>query len=352
MPRRRPSFPFAIGEGAAARLVREFDWSSTPLGPPAQWPAELKTAVGFILESRFPAAIVWGPGLVTIYNEAFRPILGDKPEAMGRSFAEVWAEACNEIAPIAARAFAGEATYIENFPLEIDRSGRLEKAWFTFCYSPIRLADGTIAGMMDTVVETSQTVRARADLELLNHELGHRLNNTLAMVQAIAQQTLRDVTPREAVDAFRARLTALSLAHQVLLQQNWTATSLGEVAQGTLAPLDGLKQIALDGPEVLIGSRTAMTLSLILHELATNAAKYGALSVPDGRVALWWTTDGEMLQLRWKEASGPEVREPSRKGFGSRLTDMGLASGGVVRRRYPSSGFEVELDAPLAELSR
>src|SRR6185503_6809392 len=127
--------------GAVARKVREFDWGATPLGPSRDWPPELKTVVRQILESRFPAAIVWGPAYTTIYNDAFLPILGDKPEALGRSFAE--------------RAYAGEATYISDFPLVIDRYGKPEQAWFTFCYSPLRLSDGTVAGMIDTVVETT-----------------------------------------------------------------------------------------------------------------------------------------------------------------------------------------------------
>src|SRR4051794_27963188 len=179
-----------------ARLVRAFDWAATPLGPAADWPAELKTVVNLILDSRFPAAVVWGPGLVTIYNDAFRPILGDKPEALGRSFADVWAEVWDEIGPIAEKAFAGEATFLEDLPLVIDRGGRPETAWFTFCYSPLRLADGTVAGMMDTVVETTATVRARADLEVLNQELRHRLKNTLATVQALARGTLKGAIER------------------------------------------------------------------------------------------------------------------------------------------------------------
>jgi PAS domain-containing protein len=168
----------ASGFGGMAKLVNEFAWDSSPLGPRVDWPAELQTFVRHILESGFPAAIVWGEGLVTIYNDAFRPILGNKPEALGRSFADVWAEAWDKIGPIADRAFAGSATYIEDFPLVINRLGEPEQAWFTFCYSPLRLSDGTVAGMMDTVVETTATVRGRSDLALLNQELGHRLKNT------------------------------------------------------------------------------------------------------------------------------------------------------------------------------
>ena len=166
-----------------AKLIEEFDWSSTPLGPRAGWPPELQTFVRHILESGFPAAIVWGDGLTTIYNDAFRPILGDKPEALGRSFAEIWSEAWDKIGPIADRAFEGQSTYIEDYPLTINRLGEPEQAWFTFCYSPLRIGDGTVAGMMDTVIETTATVRARSDLALVNHELSHRLKNTLAIVQ-------------------------------------------------------------------------------------------------------------------------------------------------------------------------
>ena len=158
----------ASPSGAMAEKVDQFDWSSTQLGPRSDWPAELQTFVRHILESGFPAAMVWGEGLVTIYNDAFRPILGDKAEALGRSFADVWAEAWDDIRPIADRAFAGQSTYIEDFPLVINRTGEPEQAWFTFCYSPLRLGDQTVAGFMDTVVETTSTVRARADLALVN----------------------------------------------------------------------------------------------------------------------------------------------------------------------------------------
>ncbi|WP_159831760.1 hypothetical protein [Novosphingobium sp. TCA1] len=97
-----------------------FDWSTTPLGARDNWPSELEAVVRQILDSRFPKAIVWGPSFTTIYNDAFVPILGDKHVALGRSFADIWSEIWGEIGPIAARAYAGEATYIEDFPLIID----------------------------------------------------------------------------------------------------------------------------------------------------------------------------------------------------------------------------------------
>jgi two-component sensor histidine kinase len=285
----------------------------------------------------------------SFYNDAFRPILGTKQEALGRSFADIWAEAWDDIGPIADRAFSGEATYIENFPLLINRFGASEQAYFTFSYSPLRLADGTVAGFIDTVVETTETVKTRADLALVNEELGHRLKNTLALVDSIAAQTLRGVTEQDAVAALRDRLVALGQAHDILLGQDWSGSSLGAVVHGTLKRLDGLGQIVVEGPDLEIGSRATMTFSLILHELATNATKYGALSLPNGGVSLSWAIEREVLRLRWREFNGPRVEQPTRTGFGSRLIDRGL-SGSEVVRRYLSEGFELDLEIPLSTL--
>jgi two-component sensor histidine kinase len=345
--------PSSVNDGGMARRVREFDWAATPLGPAADWAAELKMAASFILESHFPAAIVWGPGLVTIYNDAFRPILGDKPEALGRSFAEIWAEVWGEIGPIALRAYAGEATFIEDFPLRIDRSGRLEQAWFTFCYSPLRLADGTVAGLMDTVFETTATVRARADLGVLTEELRHRLKNSFSMVQALVRQALKGATDRSVVDGLLDRLAAMGAAHDVLFRKGWSAASLDEVARATLVGFCSLGRIDITGPDVQLGVRAAVALSLVLHELATNATKFGSLSVSGGRVGLSWDRDeaAGLLTLHWRETGGPPAREPRATGFGSRLIDMGLGPDSVVARRYAKTGFEAEITTPLKELA-
>jgi two-component sensor histidine kinase len=337
-------------DGCMARRVNEFDWASTPLGPAEDWPPELKTVVRMILESGFPSAVVWGREFTTIYNDAFRPILGDKPEALGRSFADIWSEAWEEIGPIALRAFGGQETYIENFPLTIERGNGPERAWFTFCYSPLRLRDGTVAGMIDTVIETTDTVGVQADLSIVAGELGHRLKNTLALVQAIAAQTFKDVAETGKVTAFQQRIAALGHAHELLLRQNWSAASLRDLVTDTLAPLDGLEQIAIDGPDLPVGSRAAVMLALMLHELATNAAKYGALSVPNGVVDLRWTVENGILRLRWRESGGPIVDQPSSRGFGSRLIERGLGASSAVRTRFLESGFEFDFDVPADEL--
>ncbi|OOG80003.1 hybrid sensor histidine kinase/response regulator [Pseudomonas sp. A25(2017)] len=154
--------------GEMAERVRRHPWEDTPLGPLAHWPDVLKTTVALSLASHFPQAIVWGPNLITLYNDAFLQILGSKPEALGRPFDEVWQEVWSDIGPIVQGAFDGQATYIENFPLVIERGGGPEQAYFTFCYSPIRDQFGKVVGMLDTVTETTSTVFMTQRLAVLD----------------------------------------------------------------------------------------------------------------------------------------------------------------------------------------
>ncbi|MGY2398371.1 GAF domain-containing protein [Pseudomonas sp. SDO5271_S396] len=151
-----------------AERVRQHDWSNTPLGPLEQWPDVLKTTVALCFASSFPQSIVWGPQLTMLYNDAFIPILGDKPYALGRPFSEVWREVWADVSPIAQAAFEGHATYIENFPLLIERGAGPEQAYFTFCYSPIRDPQGKVVGMLDTVTETTATVFLARRLAVLD----------------------------------------------------------------------------------------------------------------------------------------------------------------------------------------
>ncbi|UZE16361.1 response regulator [Pseudomonas sp. B21-054] len=175
--------------GEMAERIRRHDWDDTPLGPPKQWPDVLKTTVALSLASHFPQAIVWGPDLITVYNDAFLPILGDKPEALGRPFNEVWQEVWSDIGPIVRAAFDGQATFIENFPLVIERGGGPEQAYFTFCYSPIRDPFGKVLGMLDTVTETTSTVFMTQRLAVLD-AIGNAVANATDP-QAIMATTTR-----------------------------------------------------------------------------------------------------------------------------------------------------------------
>ena len=172
-----------------AERVRQHDWASTPLGPLEQWPDVLKTTVALCFASSFPQSIVWGPQLTMLYNDAFIPILGDKPYALGRPFNEVWHEVWPQVGPIANAAFEGHATYIENFPLLIERGAGPEQAYFTFCYSPIRDPQGKVVGMLDTVTETTATAFLARRLAVLD-AIGSAVANA-ADAEAIMTTTTR-----------------------------------------------------------------------------------------------------------------------------------------------------------------
>lgn len=154
--------------GEMAERVRRHDWANTPLGPINQWPDVLKTTVSLSLASHFPQAVVWGSELITLYNDAFLPILGNKSETLGQPFSAIWQEAWSQISPIADAAFEGRATFIEDFPLIIERGDTPEQAYFTFCYSPIRDACGKVVGMLDTVTETTNSVFMARRLAVLD----------------------------------------------------------------------------------------------------------------------------------------------------------------------------------------
>lgn len=144
-----------------AQRVLHHHWDRTPLGSMASWPQELRCAVGFVLANGFPAVLVWGSDLVTIYNESFRTILGEKSDALGCAFSDIWGEAWSTIGPFAQRALSGEPTFIENFPLSIDRSNGRDRAFFTFSYSPVRGSNGKVLGFIGTIIETTESVISR-----------------------------------------------------------------------------------------------------------------------------------------------------------------------------------------------
>ena len=173
---------------------------------------------------------------------------------------------------------------------------------------------------------------------------------TLALVHAYARQTLRSVPGQAPVEAFSARLQALSTAHTALLQQRWAEARMSDVVKGALGTLEGNERFDMEGPSIRLGARATLSLSLLLHELSTNALKYGALSRPGGRVAVSWNIADGLLMLRWREIGGPAVRPPTRKGFGSRLINMGIVGTGGVELRYPSTGFEADFSASLSQV--
>jgi two-component sensor histidine kinase len=345
-------------EGAMARAVQAHDWAGTPLGPIEEWPNPLKTATDLMLASKFPCAIVWGPKLITLYNDAFRPILGNKPEALGRPFDEVWHEVWCYIEPLIEKAFAGEATFVEDYPLVIDRHGYPEQTYFTFCYSPIRDPSGRIVGMLDTVVETTAKVRAEKIAKLLNGELAHRARNLLSIITAIVEQTFRASDNKDDIrTALTKRIMALAQAQEILSQSNWSTASIRTVIRGALMPhRTGRGQISIKGPPVELSPSQSLSLALAINELATNATKYGALSTDGGRITIAWRigTPGtdEAFHFSWIETGGPNVLPPTRRGFGTRLIEHALADDfrGAVKIDHDPAGLRCVLTTTMKNL--
>jgi len=200
-------------------------------------------------------------------------------------------------------------------------------------------------------------------VELMLDELNHRVKNTLATVQSIAMQTMAKAPDLEAFRiAFNARLLALSKTHNLLAADAWTGARLRDIVTSELEPYrregaagDADRRVRVQGDEVRLSPKHALALSMAIHELATNAAKYGALSGPAGTVTVRWTLrhvdGGERLHLEWIEAGGPPVAEPARRGFGTRLISEGLAFelNGDALLTYERSGVKCVIDVPLAE---
>jgi two-component sensor histidine kinase/DNA-binding response OmpR family regulator len=192
--------------------------------------------------------------------------------------------------------------------------------------------------------------------KLILEELHHRIKNTLATVSAIASQSLRTATSLEhGQHAIEGRLVALGRAHDLLLQARWANASLATTIRGATAPYDneGAGRFAIEGPELRITSGAVIALAMTLNELCTNTTKFGALSVPAGRIEIGWNIDADKqrLQLTWTEKDGPPVHAPSRRSFGTKLIgSLGQQLKGEVRLAYDATGFVYVLDVPMASL--
>lgn len=217
-----------------------------------------------------------------------------------------------------------------------------------------RFDDGRFAGHIGTAEDVTARRRFEQRQALLIGELNHRVKNTLATVQSVVTQTLKEVdAEREA--AINGRLMALSAAHDVLTRQAWEGCYLHEIVATAVNPYADANRVEARGPPIWVATSAAVALSMALHELATNATKHGALSVPEGRVVVHWTADdGQGSEVEWREFGGPPIAPPTRAGFGSRLLGRGLAGelGAPADLDYRPEGlvcrFRVHAETPAA----
>jgi len=304
-----------------------------------------------------PVAIYWtdAEGRVLTFNKAAERLWGRTPVVgedrwcgSHRLFHPDGRPMPLDTCPMAMALKTGEATH--GLEAVFERPDGSRGAFLAY---PTLLRDGAgpVMGAVNMLVDISERKVAEERQRVLVDELNHRVKNTLASVQSLAAHSLRGGTePRRMRERFEARLLALSNAHNQLADRRWQDADLRTLAEDVLAPYRADHRVTLDGETVMISARTAVSLSLVLHELATNAVKYGALSIPAGRLAVNWRRSGpSRLILEWRESDGPPVEPPVHKGFGTRFIAGAIAGelGGRLEHEFAREGVSCRIEAPL-----
>ena len=290
-------------------------------------------------------------------NDSFLSLAGyGREEVLGQSFDFLMGRPLDPGALVqVGAAFAGSSE--NEFEIRFRRKDG-SMLWAAIFIGPILDQTGDVVQHFASFVDLSRHKQEEDRLRFLLGELNHRTQNTLATVQAIAAQTLRGAANKQVVDAFEGRILALSKAHSLLGRKHWETVSLRDVIDQILQPF-GLSdrrvaRFSVEGDEVRLQPKAALTLAMLFHELATNAAKHGALlNGAAGKIDIAWqaepTPRSDRMRLRWQESGGPVVTPPGRKGFGSRLIEGGLARDlcGEVRLDYEPLGVVCQIIMPL-----
>ncbi len=301
-------------------------------------------------------AVLSGPDHVfQIHNSAYAQLIGHRDisgKPIGEALPEVQGQGYFEFLDsvyATGEPYEGRASRVQ---LQRTPDGPLESRFLDFIYQPIRDAHGAVAGIFVQGHDVTGTVRSAERQKLMIDELNHRVKNTLATVQSIAMQTARShADPATFAEGFQARLMALSHTHNLLTRSHWEGADLGAILEHE-TEAHGSHRVTLNGPPVALEPAAALSLGMIFHELATNAAKYGALSAPAGRILVDWAVANQarpVLTLTWREIDGPPVIPPERRGFGSRLIERNVRHdlAGEVKLAYASDGFSAEFFVPL-----
>ena len=301
-------------------------------------------------------AIMSGPDhRFQMHNDAYSQLIGHRdiagkpvrqalPELEGQGFYDLLDSVFTTGEPYEGRESAAQ--------LQRQPDGLLETVYLNFIYQPIRDDAGAVVGIFVQGHDITENVLAAQRQKLMIDELNHRVKNTLATVQSIAIQTARSNTdPASFAETFQSRIMALSHTHNLLTQTHWEGADLRAILEHETEAY-GPTRISLNGPPISLEPAVVLSLGMIFHELATNAAKYGALHTPDGRILIDWGLADQRhrkLKLSWREIGGPKVAAPARKGFGSRLIERNIRHdlAGEIDLVYAPEGLIAELTVPL-----
>lgn len=292
------------------------------------------------------------------YTSVSKPLFGFPVEqVLGSSDADLLGEAQAQALTLLKRdALASSAS--RKGEIEIEEAGR--KCWYDIHIDPLRDLAGTTVGLTGAAVDVTERKENEQHLRLLMRELTHRSKNLLAVIQAMARQTARHAGSIDNfVEIFSARLQALSKSHDLLVQESWYGASLNDMVRSQLGHhLDRENsQFTIQGPNLFLKPEAAQNIGLAIHELSTNAAKYGALSVPNGHVDILWTRRtpeaGGGFELSWRERGGPVVSKPEGRGFGSLVIERNLARAldGKVELDFAPSGLVCTVSVPESHLT-
>jgi PAS domain S-box-containing protein len=241
------------------------------------------------------------------------------------------------------------------FEFRISRRDDGTVRWILNRGGVIKSSDGSVERVVGVLIDITHRKTAELRQQLLLNELKHRVKNTLSVVQSIASQTIRSrPDPSQFVEAFSSRIASLARSHDLLTQNVWQGAALRDVVESAMKSFQtDDHRIAMSGPDIMLNADAAVALSLLLHELATNAAKYGALSQPDGRLLISWSAaqqsaDPTTTTLLWEENGGPPVKPPQSQGFGSRLVHAIAAQlNGTVKLDFAPGGVRCQLNFPM-----
>jgi signal transduction histidine kinase len=317
---------FLAGGGHTGALIRQHDWSTSPLGPPETWPQSLRTVVGLLLQSQFPMFVAWGPELGFLYNDSYAEILGAKhPRALGRRFYDIWSEIWADISPLIDAAMAGHATYHEDLSLVMNRKGYDEQTWFTFSYSPVRDESGKVAGMFCAVFETTQKVLAERAFRESEARL-RELNETLE---------------RRVTDAIAERLHDQErLRHaEAALRQAQKMESLGQLTGGVAHDFNNLLAVFATGLQLLERNVAGEQRQRILDGMRRAVARGTGLT-------------RHLLAFSRRTPVNPESIDVAVHLKGLREMLNGSLGGDIqVEMKFDATVWPVEIDAGELELA-
>lgn len=318
--------------------------------------AERNRLLNMFMQAPGFVAVLNGPQHVfQMHNAAYAQLIGHReiagkpirealPELAGQSYFEFLDSVFATGEP-----HEGRASQVQ---LQRKPGAPLETVYLNFVYQPLRDAENAVIGIFVQGHDVTDTVTATERQKLMIDELNHRVKNTLATVQSIAMQTARSHSdPATFAEGFQARLLALSHTHDLLTRSHWEGADLGSILQHE-TEAHGSHRVSVNGPPVPLPPAAALSLGMVFHELATNAAKYGALSTTEGRILVDWAVANQAsprLQLTWREVGGPPATPPSRRGFGSRLIERNVRHdlAGEVKLDYSGDGLIAEFSIPM-----